>query len=74
MRATGKSTVGRELARRLGEEFVDTDELLADRHGRGESAGELLRRLGEPAFRALEAEVLADALDSGGVVATGAGA
>jgi shikimate kinase len=64
---TGKSTVGREVARRLGVSFSDTDEML------GEAPGALLRRVGEPAFRERERTALATALSRGGVVATGGG-
>ncbi len=73
-RGTGKSTVGRILAERLGRPFADADvevEALAGRPIRSIFAEE-----GEPAFRELEARVLADlaARPGGGVVATGGGA
>jgi shikimate kinase len=53
--AAGKSTVGRLLARRLGWDFVDFDDLVRDRTGR--SAGSLIRERGEGALRALEQEL-----------------
>jgi len=56
--ASGKSTVGRLLADRLGWAFVDFDDVIAEREGR--SPGRLIREEGEPAFRALEAEVTAE--------------
>jgi shikimate kinase len=50
-RGAGKSTVGSALAALLGAPFVDVDRELARE---GEGAGELLARVGEPEFRALE--------------------
>lgn len=71
-RAAGKTTVGRELARRMGLGFVDTDELVAARAGA--SVAEILRRDGEGALRRLEHAVLAGlARDPPCVVATGGG-
>jgi shikimate kinase len=57
---TGKSTVGRALAERLGRPHVDTDAAIVERSGG--SIAELFERAGEPGMRALEADVLADAL------------
>jgi shikimate kinase len=51
---TGKSTVGRLLAERLGYDFVDTDEMIVERHG---AISEIFASQGEDAFRALEREV-----------------
>jgi shikimate kinase/3-dehydroquinate synthase len=70
----GKSTVGEEVARRLGRPFVDLDRELESETGA--SIPELFEARGEPAFRELEeelaVEVLADAVPS--VVALGGGA
>jgi shikimate kinase len=57
--ATGKSTVGRMLADRLGYRFVDTDEEIVRRTGLG--VAELFASYGETAFRAIERRVVADA-------------
>jgi shikimate kinase len=72
MRASGKTTVGRALAARLGRPFLDLD----DATGRlaGCTADELLAGRGEPAFRAVEEQALREAATlSGHVIATGGG-
>jgi len=62
MMGSGKTTVGRELARRLGWTFLDSDALVeADT---GSTVVELFAERGEAAFRAEEARVLAEALDT----------
>ncbi|HEX7052122.1 MAG TPA: shikimate kinase [Longimicrobiales bacterium] len=53
--AAGKSTVGRRLADLLGWVFIDFDEEIERRTGI--SIPEIFRLRGEPAFRALEAEL-----------------
>lgn len=67
----GKSSVGRKLAKRLGVPFTDTDQRIVAGHG---PIGNLFAERGEPAFRALERDVVAAALAEGGVVALGGGA
>lgn len=57
---TGKTTVGRALATRLGRPFFDSDALVE--HQTGRTVRELFDDGGEPAFRDLETEVLARAL------------
>jgi shikimate kinase len=52
---SGKTSVGRLVAERLGWRFVDFDvEIEADA---GQSVAEIFARLGEPGFRSLEARV-----------------
>ncbi|MGH7149104.1 MAG: shikimate kinase AroL [Planctomycetota bacterium] len=71
-RASGKTTVGRALATRLGVSFADTDDLVATIAGA--VAGDLLRTKGETALRAAETAVLARLCEVfHGVVATGGG-
>jgi shikimate kinase len=70
---SGKTTVGRALAQRLGVPFTDADALIVERAGK--SIAEMFTDDGEDAFRALEREVVADALDTArGVLALGGGA
>ena len=69
----GKTTVGRLLATTLGIPFLDSDQVIEARAGR--RIPEIFATDGEPAFRALEHEVIAGLL--GGpdvVVALGGGA
>lgn len=56
-RGSGKTTVARHLARLLGVEHVDTDELIVARAGR--TIREIFEQDGEPAFRRVEREVVA---------------
>jgi len=68
----GKSAVGRALAARLGWRFVDVDDAVEEREGRG--VAEIFAESGEARFRALEAEAAAELLaDRRVVVATGGG-
>lgn len=70
--ATGKTTLGRIAARKAGFTFIDMDREIEKR------AGKVIPRIfeedGEPAFRALESQVLRDlAGHSNCVIATGGG-
>ena len=57
---SGKTTVGRSLAQRLGWRFVDLDNVIEQRGGRAVSR--IFAESGEAAFRAMETEVLASSL------------
>lgn len=73
MPGSGKSTVGRQLARRLGLPFFDSDHLIEQRLGC--SIREYFAREGEAAFRDVEEQVLTElARGPAAVVATGGGA
>ena len=57
---SGKTTVGREVARRSGRRFVDSDQQIEAATGR--TVREIWTTDGEPAYRRLEAAALAAAL------------
>ena len=69
--AAGKTKVGKRVARLLGVGFVDTDQVIVARHG---VIADIFRDQGEPAFRALERDVVAEALSGEGIVSLGGGA
>src|SRR3712207_6366142 len=70
---SGKTTIGRILARKLGWEFVDLDRTITRDAGRG--IPEIFERFGEEHFRDLEHRALLAALDGAPqrVVACGGG-
>jgi shikimate kinase len=70
---SGKTSVGLRLASTLGYDFVDTDKLIEQRAGR--KISEIFATDGEPAFRAMESEAIANLTGSQSkVIATGGGA
>jgi len=73
---SGKTTVGQELARRLGRQFVDLDARIERRER--STIEEIFRARGEAAFRQAETAALHDFLDAlsqhDSVVALGGGA
>ena len=62
MMGVGKSTVGRRVAKELARPFVDSDDEVVARTGR--AVTEIFATDGEPAFRAIEEDVMADLLAS----------
>src|SRR3954465_12394398 len=59
-RGSGKTTIGKRLADRLWQPFVDTDALIVRKAGKG--IREIFEQQGEPAFRDLESTVVRDTL------------
>ena len=69
---TGKSTVGRIVAARLGWRFVDADAVIVEREGR--SIPDIFAQAGEPYFRAVEGAVAGELAGRAAIVlATGGG-
>jgi shikimate dehydrogenase len=62
MRGSGKTTVGRILARKLGRELVETDELITHKAGgkAGLSIAEIVQKYGWEKFRDIEEEVTSE--------------
>lgn len=70
---SGKSTIGRRLAKAMGITMLDTDAEIERRTGR--TIAEIFAEEGEPGFRRLEEEVIRDALrDHDGILSLGGGA
>jgi shikimate kinase len=61
MMGSGKTTVGRRLADRLGRPFLDSDEAIERQTGR--TVAQIFTDEGEAAFRSLETDVLTTMLD-----------
>jgi shikimate kinase len=71
-RGSGKTTIGKRLADRLWQTFVDVDELIVRKAGR--SIRDIFEQEGEESFRTMESEVLREvALLEDHVIATGGG-
>ncbi|HYL26863.1 MAG TPA: shikimate kinase [Candidatus Nitrosotalea sp.] len=71
--ASGKSTIGRKLARKLGRPFVDTDALVVRERG---PISAIFASEGEPVFRGYESDAIRTALANPlpSVIALGGGA
>ena len=71
--ASGKTTIGRKLAKRLGCAFFDTDDLVVRAHG---TVASIFTNEGESAFRRYEQAAIAGVLENteGSVIALGGGA
>ncbi|RZU65018.1 shikimate kinase [Microterricola gilva] len=69
--AAGKSKIGRLVARRLSVPFIDTDKVIAAKHG---PIPAIFAAQGEPAFRAYERDAVAEAMRGDAVVSLGGGA
>jgi shikimate kinase len=71
MRASGKSTLGRALAKRLNYKFVDMDILIREQSGM--EVVDIVAREGWDGFREREARALREAAEPRAVFATGGG-
>lgn len=73
MPGSGKSTVGKIVAKALGRRLIDTDKVIVERAGK--DIPTIFREDGEAKFREIEAEVIRDlASETGVIIATGGGA
>ena len=73
MPGSGKSTIGRLLAKGSGKQLVDTDERIVERAGM--SIPDIFDRFGEKRFRDLESEVIRElGKEHSLIIATGGGA
>lgn len=66
MPGAGKTTVGKLLARELSREFFDSDQVIEARVGK--SVSDIFTQDGEPVFRQLEHDVIAELLEANDVV------
>lgn len=72
MPSSGKSTVGKEIAKRLGRDFYDTDELIEKKSGM--TISQIITSMGEEIFRRIESDIVNElATRTGIVIATGGG-
>lgn len=72
MPSSGKSTVGKEIAKKLGKEFYDTDERIEQKFAMTISG--IITSMGEEVFRKLESDVVNElSMKTGVVIATGGG-
>ena len=72
MPSSGKSTVGKIVAERLGREFIDTDSIITERYG---AITDIFAEHGEAYFRDIESEVIRELAPlTGKVISTGGGA
>lgn len=69
---SGKSSVGRRLAKRLGMPLIDLDDYIVAKAGK--SIPEIFAGQGEEAFRDMESEALKEVLGQSAIIATGGGA
>ena len=69
---SGKTTIGKPLAAKLGYQFIDQDDVIEKRYKM--SISEVFATVGEPKFRETEREVLAELSQlENAVIATGGG-
>jgi len=69
--ASGKTKIGKRIARLLDTNHIDTDAVVVSRHG---AIPEIFAGVGEAAFRGFEREAVVEALATNAVVSLGGGA
>ncbi|MBD62443.1 hypothetical protein CL645_06320 [bacterium] len=69
---TGKTTVGKEVARHLGRKFIDTDSAICE-ESNCENVQDFFSKFGESLFRKKESEIISKLADSGNVISLGGG-
>lgn len=69
--AAGKTKIGKRIAKLIDAPRLDTDKIFVAEHG---IIAEFFAREGEPAFRAIEAAIVRDAIATDSVVSLGGGA
>ncbi len=73
MPSSGKSTIGRQLATKLGMQFIDTDKEIESKAGK--TIPEIFKESGESGFRDIESQVVADVSSKQNcIISTGGGA
>lgn len=71
MPGSGKSTIGKVLCEMTGKSFIDTDEIIKEKHG---DISKIFEEHGEEYFRKIESEAVKQAgKNSGYIIATGGG-
>lgn len=71
MMGAGKTTVGKHLAKRIGRQLVDTDNVITERYG---DIPSIFQHSGEAHFRTLEKQIVAElSLQDGLIISTGGG-
>jgi shikimate kinase len=68
---SGKSSIGRHLAKRFGITLIDLDNYIVEKAGR--SIPEIFAEQGEEGFRDIESDALREVLSQRAVIATGGG-
>lgn len=71
-RGTGKTTIGKAIAKKINRRFIDTDELIVQKAKM--SIPEIFTELGENGFRQLEKDVIRSLNGSHSVISCGGGA
>lgn len=73
MPGCGKSSVGKRIAKKLGRDFYDTDEVITQQQNA--TPAQIIQEKGEPAFRDIESAVCEElATKTNAVISTGGGA